>query len=339
MVWSPEQWQQKLENLIEQCSEQVLQELEKEITKRLKRLGESRIEQIFQATPEIVKVQASTNLETESFLLYAFAVLNFPVKIPTGLKGLDEIPLTIVREGELAMLVCPVSAADFAQQALHEHMEDLTWVEKYAEQHEQILLKLMETESFIPLPFCTIFTDFERIKNKLRESAGFLQGEIEKIKNRYEMSLKLFVDHESLLSRIKTEMPYTGRQTGNGYFQRRQWEKQIEQEAERIKDDYGESLLRTLKLISEDTKLLNIKNITQPKGFSPVFAAHFLLAKKLQKEWESKLEEFDLNVDQWGFILETSGPWPPYHFTGLKEGEENGGGDNGFETSQALGSG
>ncbi|MHB1651520.1 MAG: GvpL/GvpF family gas vesicle protein [Desulfitobacteriaceae bacterium] len=346
MVWSPEEWQRRLEDLVEQCAEQVLRDLEKEVLEQLKTAGQKGIKDILSSarvvklkSPSVENLSADSSSPEDAWYAYAYALVNAGEENLPPVRGMEGSSLTIVREGKLGMFISPVPAMEFSEAALHRHLEDLAWVETHARQHEEALLKLMEVVPLVPLPFCTVFTDRESIKRQLREKSEELYEVLKKLGNHCEMTLKLLIDHQRLEEKIKEKMPYLGGQTGGGYFQKRQWEKQIKGESERFVDTYGESLLGELKQITEEVRLLNSGEVSQSQGLSPVFIAHFLLHKERQKEWEQRLEEFDNGADRWGFVLDISGPWPPYHFTGLQGGEEASGGDSGNETSHTLGSG
>jgi hypothetical protein len=201
----------------------------------------------------------------------------------------------------------------------------MAWVESHARRHEETLFVAMEGRAVIPLPFCTIFTDEENIKKQLAQNAEEIQDNLHRLRDHNEMHVKLFVNRKRLKEKLHEELPYSGGQSGGGYFQKRQWEKRIAEEMERVMDDYGESLYQAINNISE-VILLDKAGIVAPEGQLVIFALQCLIAKKCREEWDKKLADFDEIADPLGFILEVSGPWPPYHFSRLTNEEETMGG-------------
>ncbi|MDR3539802.1 MAG: GvpL/GvpF family gas vesicle protein [Desulfosporosinus sp.] len=363
MKWSFEEWEKTVETLVNQCADNVILELEEVIMARLRGAGEAVIQNLFQdqsclgvtttehqegseagiedTAPQVLISNAnntchiskvcdfnragSTPITTEE-VLYAFAIIRVNQEDIVDLLGMEDRPCRIVENRNLGMLVCSVPREEYNEESLHRYMEDMAWVESHARRHEEILLKTMEGRSVIPLPFCTIFTDEENIKRQLTQNAEVLQEDLQRLENYSEMHVKLFVNRKRLLEKLQEDLPYFGGQSGGGYFQKRQWEKKIQEEMERLMDDYGESLYQDLNNISAEVSLLDKAGVVVPEGQQVVFAVHYLIAKECRAEWDKKLARFDEVADSLGFILDVSGPWPPYHFSRLINEEETMGG-------------
>jgi hypothetical protein len=270
--------------------------------------------------------RADPPLSSKEDVLYAFGIVKVNPEEVINLLGMEDRPCRIVENGDLGMLVCPVSRQEYTEESLHRYLEDMAWVESHAHHHEETLLKTMEGRSLIPLPFCTIFTDEENIKRQLARNAERLQADLQRLENHYELQVKLLVKRKLLLEKLRQDLPYSGEQSGGGYFQKRQWEKKLQEVMERLMDDYGESLYQDLNNISAEVSLLDKAGVLVEEGQQLVFAAHYLIAQERRAEWDKKLAEFDEVVDPLGFMLDVSGPWPPYHFARLINEEETIGG-------------
>lgn len=348
MKWSLGGWEQKIESLVDQCADKVILEMEEVVMARLREAGETAIQRLFKAPaslespkielheeakePEEVKVTKkpetliSENKDTappsDEEVLYAFGIINSKQTFNIDLLGMEGRPCRIVENGNLGMLVCPVPRKEYDEESLHLNMEDMVWVESHARHHEETLLKIMEGSSVIPLPFCTIFTNEENIKRQLDQNSQEIQGDLLRLGNNHEMHVKLFADRKRLLEKLREELPYSGGQSGGRYFEKRQWEKKIEEELERVMDDYGESLYQVLNNIAAEVILMDKAGVVEPEGLRVVFTAQYLISKECHEEWDKKLEEFDQAGDPLGFTLDVSGPWPPYHFSRLTNEEE-----------------
>ncbi|TGE34891.1 GvpL/GvpF family gas vesicle protein [Desulfosporosinus fructosivorans] len=361
MKWSLEGLEQRVERLVSQCEDKVIQELEQDIMTRLRAKGEAVIQCLFQEqsylvvsttehpevsvekedtapqalisevnnTCQLSKVcdfsRADPTPFTDEEVLYAFGIIKTNQYI-VDLPGMEDRPCRIVENGNLGMLVCPVPKKEYNEESLHLHMEDMAWVENHARRHEETLMKTIEGRSIIPLPFCTIFTDEENIRRQLAQNAEDIQEDLRRLENQHEIHVKLFVNRIQLLEKLHEDQPYIGVQSGGGYFQKRQWEKKIEEEMERVMNDYGESLYQDLNNIATEVILLDKSGVVVSEGQHVVFAVQCLMPKEYREEWNKKLGEFDELVDPLGFNLEVSGPWPPYHFSRLTNEEETAGG-------------
>jgi len=363
MKWTPRGWEQKVESLVKQCEDKVILELEEVIMNRLREAGRTVIQSLFQdqsclgvsrtehqeaseaekediAPPQVLTSEVSNLCQvskvcdinradsppfTDEEVLYAFCIIEAHQDDNIDLLGMEDRPCRIVENGNLGMLVCPVSLREYNEESLHLYLEDMAWVESHARRHEETLLKTMEGRSVIPLPFCTIFTDEENIKRQLAQNVKQIQDDLQRLENHNEMHVKLFVNRKQLLEKLQEDLPYSGGESGGGYFQKRQWEKKIAEETERAMNDYGESLYQDLNNIAAEVILLDKAGVVVPEGQQVVFAVQYLIGKECREEWDKKLEEFDEAADSLGFILDVSGPWPPYHFSHLIKEETMGG--------------
>jgi hypothetical protein len=357
MVWSPELWHQELEDMVEKCAQKVLAELEEEVMERLKVLSEDIIGRI--CLPDLAEkveltlvdgIRLSVPQEFKS-LWYAFCIVKegqteeqtvWPL-----INGVEDSPCQIIWQDSLfkseesqvpgsdrplGILACAVPESEYDEIPLHEHLQDLAWVEIRARKHEEVLLEIMKVTTIIPLQFGTIFREKDHIQSQLRNHWRFWQLELARLAGRYEMQLKFLVDPQKLQLFLVKNLPYSGEQGGGGYFLKRQWEKKLEAEQEALIDTYSESLFQDLKSITVEAKLTG-KEETLPSGLKQIFTAQFLLSQQNRPAWEEILQTFDQKADSLGFILEITGPWPTYHFAGLdkfgklNEEERQGGGN------------
>lgn len=361
MAWSPEQWQQDVEDLVEKCAQKVLAEIEEEVMGRLKALSKDIIERIClpdldiaveldledgigllgsQNTPlnkkeikeETKEASKELAMEPGKELWYAFGIIQKEQIVWPLVNGIEDSPCQVMwqdslfnseesrqnlnSKGHLGILVCAVPESDYNETALHEHLENIAWVESRVRKHEQVLLETMEITTIIPMPFGTIFRGKDQIESQLISNRDYWQHELTRLAGHYEMQLKLLVDTQKLQRIIEEKLPYSGDQGGGGYFLKRQWKKKLETEKEGLIDHYSESLFGDLNRLTVEAKLLGTEE-TQASGLKHIFTAQFLLAQESRQAWEELLQAFDQETDSLGFILDIAGPWPTYHFTGL----------------------
>lgn len=336
MSWSSEVWQRRMEDLIENCTNKVLAEMEEQIMNHLRAESQKVMDVFlerthstyFEATkrvgvkePEVlIENRGDVNLPI-THVLYAFGIVILDHFITYDLLGMEDTQCFLICEADLGMVVCQVPVMEYDERSLHLHMEDIPWVEAHARRHEEVILQCMEAGPVIPMPFCTIFTTRDNVEAQLRENKDFLHGQLSLLTNHSEMHIKLYIDPKQLKAKIQEEKPFSGGNSGSNYFLKRQWEKDLDTEMQKIIEGYGEGIYQNLKSLSAGCNLQNKAEISPPDGLQVVFSAQFLLINDRKEEWEEKIIDFDQVADSWGFILDVSGPWPPYHFAGTNEEE------------------
>lgn len=335
MKWSPDELDCKVAELINQCADRVIGEFEEEIMNRLRTLVKVRIDEFFalnhsQAVPvteegqnvlnlQDVQPLQSENLQAPQEIYYGFGILDCNGFDPSPILGMEDSRCSLIQEGDLGMLVCFVPQAEYNEASLHKHLEDISWVESHAQRHEEVLLAVLKEHSFVPLPFCTIFTQKTHIQIELKEKCQLIQDELNNLRDAVEMHVKLFINPQILLMKIQENMPYPNEQSGESYFKKRQWEKKTAEKMETITDHYGELLYQEIKNCARNCHLLDSNGVTVPDELKLIFAAQLLLPKDQNEILNTIIDHFDKQYDELGFILEISGPWPPYHFSSLNE--------------------
>ncbi|MGC7873199.1 GvpL/GvpF family gas vesicle protein [Desulfosporosinus sp. SYSU MS00001] len=252
-------------------------------------------------------------------LWYGLAVV--PSDISLGLiEGMENSNCHLVTHRQLSMVVCQVPQTEYGQDPLHKNLANLLWVEDRARKHEGILVNIMEfSNSLLPLPFCTMFSNSELIEGKLSSDYDFLMRELNYLGILREINLKLLVDHEKLSSRLIKQKPFQGSQGGKDYFYKKQWEQSLKTQMEQFLEDKSAVFIERLKVLAEDILMLEHSD-TEQNGMITCFNSCFLVHPEKFISWEKEVSLFDQETDEWGFVLDISGPWPPFHFVKLKEG-------------------
>src|SRR5213079_1344645 len=126
--------------------------------------------------------------------------------------------------GDLAALVSRVPLADYDDEQLREHLNDIEWVERTARAHEVVLEQALEDCTIVPLRLCTLFRGLERVRDFLRDEHDGLTAGLAALTGRAEWGLKLFVDEERLRDSL-TGPDATATEAGAGYLDRKQRER------------------------------------------------------------------------------------------------------------------
>ena len=83
--------------------------------------------------------------------------------------GLDGGPLDVVEKDGLAAVVSDVDLAVYGEQGLREHLEDLTWLERVARRHDDVVHAVAQHGPTAPLRLATICLDDDGVRSRLAE--------------------------------------------------------------------------------------------------------------------------------------------------------------------------
>src|SRR5689334_11024045 len=95
--------------------------------------------------------------------LYAVAPAAEPPDT-TGMSGVAGEPVRRVTDGALTAVVGSVPTADFAEEPLKDHLEDLRWLEEAARAHHQVIDTVFRGGDVVPLQFATVYHDDEAVR-------------------------------------------------------------------------------------------------------------------------------------------------------------------------------
>ncbi|MFZ5967757.1 MAG: GvpL/GvpF family gas vesicle protein [Bacillota bacterium] len=213
-----------------------------------------------------------------------------------------------------------VPLEEFGSPAIDQNIENLEWLKTKAEIHMKVLNEIMSLKQLIPMKFCTIFYDDEKIKNLLRTNYEDLKNALSYLSEKQEWSCKAYYDKKQFVNQYTANAKKTINDTkmskGASYFKKKKLDSEMEEKAEREIFQIAEELFNEIKELGIDFKRnKNVaKEITQKKE-DMILNISLLLddehSTKLIEEIEMKNQKLK---DQFIYI-ECTGPWPPYDFS------------------------
>ncbi|NQU50971.1 MAG: GvpL/GvpF family gas vesicle protein, partial [Bacteroidetes bacterium] len=180
----------------------------------------------------------------------------------------------------------------------------------------------------IPFKFGTIYNTKTSLKKFIMDYSASLTENFHNIKGKEEWSVKIYCNRKVLNKQIdelsedaaELEKQIMASSPGKAYILSRKKTDMVENEMDRLCNNYGQEYYNKFESLSELTSRNNLlpKEITG-KDHSMILNATFLVSK-------TKASEFVLTVDSLtkesinnGFIIEATGPWPPFSFISIKE--------------------
>ncbi|MEU9256456.1 GvpL/GvpF family gas vesicle protein, partial [Streptomyces sp. NPDC048270] len=130
-------------------------------------------------------------------LLYVYTVLRTPAP-PSAPLALDEpeaalgTGLELVEHQGLTAVAEPVDAADFDEQPLRAHLEDLDWLARIARAHHEVVARVGRRTTTVPLRLATICRGRPGVRRMLAEAHGPLSEALERVTDAEEWGVKLY---------------------------------------------------------------------------------------------------------------------------------------------------
>ncbi len=238
------------------------------------------------------------------------------------ISGMDEKQkLYYIEHSGLYAIVSNVSLVEYGEEAMAEKSEDIDWLKEKAVIFMDIILKINTLTRIIPMKFLTIFNSSERVKEIIEENREMFQTNLAKIKNRKELSLKIYCDdkiykEKTMAEEVKKfEEGLKGKPKGAAFFLKKKFDGELDDKIQnRIYDLSNKMAESVMDFVVEKkvNKLLakEITGITTPM----ILNYAYLVDSEKEELLAGKVEELKHKYGSCGFMIELSGPWPPYSF-------------------------
>jgi hypothetical protein len=256
--------------------------------------------------------------ETTATWLYAVTRGN-GTGLTGDLTGVAEEPVRLLRgSGDLAALVGTVPLSDFAEDALHQHLEDLDWLEAAVRAHHRVIDAAAGTGCVLPLRFATLYRDDQRVLTLLDEQGTAFTRALDRVTAHTEWGVKVYADPRAF-ARQSPEQADTA-SPGTAYLLRRRAQRDerqtallhAQQRAQEISAELGRLAAATAAHPPQDPRL------AEYEGWM-VLNDSYLVADSRARDFAAAVHALERHSP--GMRLELSGPWPPYSFTDTQASE------------------
>jgi hypothetical protein len=226
-----------------------------------------------------------------------------------------------MEQSGLYAIVSDVSLEEYGEDAMKDKAEDIEWLKEKAVIFMEVILKINSLCSIIPMKFLTIFTSDERVKGVITENYEKFLHNFDKIDNREELSLKIYCDDKQYKDKVmaeeikKFEQSIIGKPKGAAFFLKKKFDGELDDKIQNricgVANQVAEKI-NSLAVEVKTNKLL-AKEIT---GISTqmILNCAYLVDNEKELQISERIEELKGDYESSGFIIELSGPWPPFSF-------------------------
>lgn len=232
--------------------------------------------------------------------VYAYGVIDSNEKIDETMKGLDDAPLFNVPYRDIGIVVSDLNAQI--------QKEDKKSVLK----HEEVVEKLMDKFTVLPMRFLTLFGGKEHISLMMKDYYDDFIVNLDRLRGKIEFGVKTIWPGDLIRERITSahrksdNLPLVASSSGKSFmkekFENYKIDKEFEEEADRciaIVDGFFSKFISEKRLEKLKTDIL-------------LLSASYLVDKEKRDDFKKAFEELRSSGGDLKYLL--SGPWPPYNF-------------------------
>jgi hypothetical protein len=251
-----------------------------------------------------------SNAASDELALYVYGVVRRGQGAQLAqCEGVDPAYATsIVAEDELAAIVSPVALADFDEDRLRAHFEDMHWVEQIARAHEDVLEQAGRSATVVPMRMCTVYRDESGLRQMLTRERENLLLALTELEGKSEWGVKTYLEPQPAPA-----TPDAG--SGAEYMQARMRQRE---DAARVASTVEDACNRIHERLSAAASagLLLTPHRRDAGGdrAEMVLNAAYLVADDALPEFHRVVRSLDSEFGELGVSLEETGPWPAYNF-------------------------
>ena len=231
----------------------------------------------------------------------------------TGVGGLMGAPLHVVSHRGLDAVVSDVPLAEFGELALKQNLENLSWLERVARGHDEVVHAAAAAGPVAPMRLATMCLDDDGVRARLDEWHDALHGVLDRVEGRAEWSVKVLVPPPE---------PATAAASGTGsgvaYLQQKRAEQQEREHRLARTSNIGEQIHQDLASITVASRLLSPQDpqLTRYAG-TMVLNGAYLVDIAAGDRFQRRVRELAAAHPE--ARIESGGPWPPYSFAVLEQ--------------------
>ncbi|MFV0132750.1 GvpL/GvpF family gas vesicle protein [Streptomyces sp. HMX87] len=270
-------------------------------------------------------------------LRYVYAVCRpFGAALQSQLTGVAGDPPRLLHHQGLVAVVSHVPEADFAEEPLRAHLEDLDWLAGTARAHQQVVDALTAVTTPLPLRLATVFRDDSGVRVMMEQREDYFRRTLDRLAGRVEWGVKVFVEppaaQDTAQAGPAAGQPAARPASGRDYLRQRRMRTRAHEDLWTRAEEFATRLHETLSARADDARLHAPQNPTLSGAAGRnVLNAAYLVPRNGSEEFVEIVDR--TKDDAPGIRVELTGPWAAYSFAG----EESAGKDAEKETDETEG--
>lgn len=249
------------------------------------------------------------------------ALLNLDV------RGIDpQHPIYPLACRDLLAVVSTVSMREFGLTTLQSNLKDIRWLADKARAHEAVLEAASNVCTLVPMRFCTIYPNEDRVREILDEHHDVFSQALARLDGKREWGVKCFCDRVILAEKAReTSEKYRQMQSdaaqkssGAAYFLKKKLDETAAAEAERLSDECAQQSHTRLSDCASESVVnpLRDRDLTGRKD-EMILNGAYLVSEDSLSAFKDELTALSAKYGELGLSCELTGPWPAYNFAAI----------------------
>ena len=228
-----------------------------------------------------------------------------------GLRGVDGEPVRPVSAAGLTALVGAVDREAFGVEQLPARLDDLDQLATIARAHHRVIRVAADHQAVAPARLATLYADFGRVRAMLAEHAAVFRAALRRVDGRHEWGVKIFADTER-----RPGQPVDRPASGTAYLRQRRNSLTAREAAlaaaGEIHADLAGSAVAARQRPPQDPNLSGDRR-------RMLLNATYLVDDAGREAFVARVPAVAREHPE--LVVELTGPWPPYSFAAVEEGE------------------
>jgi hypothetical protein len=279
------------------------------------------------------RAQTASNIDTRSVLagdesgwyLYGITRAGAPATAPPVADGES---VQLLESGDLAAIVRRVPLAEFGAEPLRAHLHDPAWVEAMVRSHNEVIAAVHQEQAILPAKFGCVYARAEDLTTALEQAHEALITGLERLEGCDEWGIHIYADRPTIQRRLIAEHPtvlrlqqdVTSARPGRAYFLQRKLADELAAATEQAVSELARAAYERLVPWAVASQVNPpARPAHNASAETEILRAAFLVLRETADRFLSEVRAF--GEGQEGLRCAYSGPWPPYSFATLADGE------------------
>jgi hypothetical protein len=261
-------------------------------------------------------------------LVYLYCVADKEPKLKE-IGGLAN-DLFLICKNDLYAVAGKVEEEDFGEEGLRRNMADFEWVKAKVSVHERIIELVMADTDVIPFKFGILFNTNDSLKAMLEQYGEEFKAILRRLAHKQEWGLKIYCNSEKLKTSfsndeaeiMKIEDEIKSSSVGKSYFLKKKKDELIDKTLNEEISECGRESFELLKELSFEARINRLlpKEVTERED-NMILNSAFLVDREEVGDFQNMIDTLKMHYEDKGFLIDCTGPWPPYNFCGLSSGK------------------
>lgn len=254
----------------------------------------------------------------ELYYVYAFTWADVPFESPEPTVD-PRFPLERVAHGPVAALASRVGLDEFDLSKLQAGTADVEWLSQVALRHNAVVGRAAEAGPVLPLRMGVLFRSRESLWERIAQRASLISDFLRRLGDRQEWGAAIYLDEpraeQSLAPAVSQPVAAPAAGAGARYLAgRREREQARRAVKERCRQWIEEAEAALAGKADSFSAIRHLPASLTGRREKMVWNAAFLIAPTACPDWLDLADSLAHELAEKGLLLETTGPWPAYHF-------------------------